>query len=136
MFDKIKFIIFEIGLFLSYLLGGFDDTIIFLIIATCLDYITGVIYAYHTKTLSSRVGYIGIVKKVLLFFIIAIAHQIDLAINMSNPLFRTSVCWFFISNECISLLENCYNLGIPIPIKLKEALQQIKEKEVFKNEQK
>lgn len=134
MVNKIKIFITEIGLILSYLLGGFDNTIIFLVIAMCLDYITGLIYACHTKSVSSRIGYIGIVKKVLIFFVIVIAHQIDLSMNMTEPLFRTSVCWFFIANECISLLENCGNIGLPIPKKLQDVLQQIKGNEGLENE--
>lgn len=134
MVDKIKIFIIGIGSLLSYLLGGFDNTIIFLVIAMCLDYITGLIYAWHTKSVSSRVGYIGIVKKVLIFFVIVIAHQIDVSMNITEPIFRTSVCWFFIANECISLLENCSNIGLPIPKKLQDALQQIKGNEGLENE--
>lgn len=134
MVNKLKLFIFGIGSLLSYLVGGVDNTIIFLVIAMCLDYITGLIYAWHTKSVSSRVGYIGIVKKVLIFFVIVIAHQIDLSMNIAEPIFRTSVCWFFIANECISLLENCGNIGLPIPKKLQEALQQIKGNEGLENE--
>lgn len=126
MINKLKYFIFGLGSILSYLLGGFDNTIIFLIIAMTLDYITGLIYAWHTKSVSSRIGYTGIVKKVLTFFVIVVAHQIDLSMNITEPIFRTSVCWFFIANECISLLENCSNIGLPIPKKLQDALQQIK----------
>lgn len=134
MIEKIKYFIFGLGSVLSYLLGGFDNTIIFLVIAMTLDYITGLIYAWHTKSVSSRVGYIGIVKKVLIFFVIVIAHQIDVSMNITEPIFRTSVCWFFIANECISLLENCSNIGLPIPKKLQDALQQIKGNEGLENE--
>lgn len=134
MVDKLKIFIFGIGSLLSYLVGGVDNTIIFLVIAMCLDYVTGLIYAWHTKSVSSRVGYIGIVKKVLIFFVIVIAHQIDVSMNIVEPIFRTSVCWFFIANECISLLENCGNIGLPIPKKLQEALQQIKGNEGLENE--
>ena len=126
MINKLKYFIFGLGSILSYLLGGFDNTIIFLIITMTLDYITGLIYAWYTKSVSSRIGYIGIVKKVLTFFVIVVAHQIDLSMNITEPIFRTSVCWFFIANECISLLENCSNIGLPIPKKLQDALQQIK----------
>ena len=44
-------------------------------------------------------------------------------------MFRTLVCYFYIANEGISLLENAGNLGLPIPDKLKEALEQLQNKE-------
>ena len=43
--------------------------------------------------------------------------------------FRTLVCYFYIANEGISLLENAGNLGLPVPEKLKAALAQLKDKE-------
>lgn len=50
---------------------------------------------------------------------------------MSNGtwVFRTLVCYFYIANEGISLLENAGNLGLPVPEKLKAALAQLKDKE-------
>ncbi len=42
-------------------------------------------------------------------------------------MFRTLIAYFYIANEGISLLENCSQLGLPVPNKLKEALVQLKE---------
>jgi toxin secretion/phage lysis holin len=39
--------------------------------------------------------------------------------------FRTLVCYFYIANEGISLLENVANIGIPIPNKIRNALEQL-----------
>lgn len=38
---------------------------------------------------------------------------------------RTAVVFFYISNEGISLLENAAHLGLPIPAKMKEVLEQL-----------
>lgn len=126
MIEKIKYTTVGVGTIFTYLLGGFDDTLIFLVIAMCLDYITGLIKAWYLQDVSSRVGYKGIVKKVLIFFVLIIATQLDRVSGLSEPLFRTASCWFFIANECISILENCGKMGLPIPQKLKDALTQIK----------
>ena len=42
---------------------------------------------------------------------------------------RTLVCYFYIANEGISLLENVSNLGVKIPDKLKDALVQLNKDE-------
>jgi len=36
------------------------------------------------------------------------------------------VAYFYISNEGISLLENCARLGLPVQEKIKDALAQLK----------
>ena len=41
---------------------------------------------------------------------------------------RTAVIFFYLSNEGVSLLENASRLGLPIPEKLKEILQQLHDK--------
>lgn len=38
---------------------------------------------------------------------------------------RTAVIFFYISNEGVSLLENAGHLGLPIPQKVKEVLEQL-----------
>lgn len=38
---------------------------------------------------------------------------------------RTAIIFFYISNEGVSLLENAAHLGLPIPEKLKDILEQL-----------
>lgn len=136
MAEKIKWITVSFGTVATYLIGGFDDILFFLVIAMCLDYISGVVKAWYLQDVSSRIGYKGIVKKVMIFFILIVAVQLDRTTGVGTPIFRTMVCWFFIANEGISILENCGAMGLPIPEKLKQALTQIKSNEgIEKNEQ-
>lgn len=128
MLEKIKFAGAGVGTFATYMFGGFDDALIFLIIVMSLDFITGLLKSWVLQTMSSQLGYKGITKKVLIFFVLIIATQLDRLTGVSEPLFRTLVCWFYIANECISIFENCGELGVPIPEKLKDALAQIKSK--------
>ena len=41
---------------------------------------------------------------------------------------RTAVIFFYISNEGVSLLENAGHLGLPIPQKMKDVLEQLHDK--------
>lgn len=113
----------------TYLFGGWDTAIIVLITFMVLDYITGVLYAWSTKTLSSEVGLKGLSKKFLIILILIGGVMLDRMIGNGTWMFRTLVCYFYIANEGISLLENAGNLGLPIPEKLKSALEQLKNKE-------
>lgn len=108
----------------TYFLGGWDVLIQVLITLIILDYITGIFAGYVQKELSSRVGYLGIVKKVSILILVVVAVMVDRLTE--SDICRIAVCSFFIGNEGISILENCAECGIPIPKKLLAALQQIK----------
>jgi len=46
-----------------------------------VDYISGVIAAFVTEQLKSKVGFVGIAKKVMLFLTVAVEAQVDVVIN-------------------------------------------------------
>ena len=50
---------------------------------------------------------------------------IDVQIIGNGSVMRTAVIFFYLSNEGISLLENSAHLGLPIPQKLKDILEQL-----------
>lgn len=127
--EKLKFVATAVGTLFTYLLGGFDSTIIFLIIVMCCDYITGVIKGWFLQEVSSKTGFKGIVKKALIFIVLIIAVQLDNSVEViDTPIFRTVVAWFFIANETISVFENCGAMGLKIPKILSDALIQIRDK--------
>ena len=109
----------------TFLFGAPDVWLMTLLAFIVIDYISGVIAAYIGNTLSSRVGFIGILKKTMYFFVLAVAHCVDIATGAGGVLQGIAV-GVLISNEGISILENCAKCGIPIPDRLIKALAQIK----------
>ena len=77
------------------------------------------------KKLSSEVGFRGIFKKVLIFCLVAIGHIIDTQVIKSGSVLRTAVIFFYLSNE--GILENVALIGLPVPQKLKDVLEQLRE---------
>lgn len=114
-----------IATFFTYLFGGWDVALGILITFMILDYITGVVWAFIQKTLNSEVGFKGLVKKCMILVVLIIATMLDRLLNTETWIFRTLVAYFYIANEGISLLENISNLGVPIPTKIKDALEQL-----------
>lgn len=108
-----------------WLIGGIDVAFLCLIVAIILDYISGIIKAYSTKSLSSSIGFRGILKKIGVLVLVMLAVVID-RITVNNGSIRTLVIYYFVANEGLSVLENLAQAGIPIPKKLKEALKIIK----------
>ena len=122
---KIQIAITAIGGWLGYFLGGIDGLMIALLIFMTLDYITGIMCAIVDKKLSSAVGFKGVCKKVLILFMVGIANIVDLHVIGSGSALRGAVIAFYLSNECLSLLENAAYIGLPIPDKLKAVLEQL-----------
>ena len=119
-----------IGGFIGWLLGGFDGFLYALIAFAVIDYITGVMCAISDKRLSSKVGFKGICRKVLIFILVGIGNIIDVYVLGDAGVLRTAVIFFYLYNEGVSLLENSAHLGLPVPDKLKDVLQQLHNKEV------
>lgn len=124
-----NFIIATIAATVTYILGSFDTGLIALVILMALDYTTGVIGGYIGKSLSSDIGRKGILKKFTIVIVVIVSVILDRLINNGTWVFRTLVCYFYICNEAISLLENAVKIGVPVPKKLVAALEQLKNKE-------
>lgn len=122
-----KLAVTTIGTFFTWLFGTWDIAVIALIVFMVLDYISGVCVAYINKEVSSDVGLRGLTRKFLIILVLIAAVLLDRLMNTDNWIFRTMVCYFYIANEGISLLENASNLGLPIPEKIKDALIQLKD---------
>lgn len=108
------------------LLGGWDKIIMALLILMVLDYITGVIKGIYNKELSSEIGFKGLLRKVLILVVVAVAVIAEQ--HMGIPAIREMVIMFFAVNEAISILENASQMGLPIPEKLKDILLQLRDK--------
>lgn len=116
-----------LGGFFTYWLGGWDVLLKTILFLAVVDYITGVIKAIYKKKLSSEIGFKGLLKKIVMFVVIAVAFAIQVLMGNTVPL-REIVIMFYIANEALSLLENAAEF-IPVPDKLKEVLLQIREKD-------
>jgi toxin secretion/phage lysis holin len=127
--NTIQLIFTAIGGWLGWFLGGCDGLMIALIIFVVTDYITGVMCAIADKKLSSSVGFKGICRKVLIFIMIGIANALDIYVLDHAGVLRTAIIFFYISNEGLSLVENSVHLGLPVPEKLKDVLEQLHDRE-------
>ena len=116
-----------VGTWFTWLFGVWDIALIVLVTFMALDYATGLLRGAVNKELSSDVGLKGIARKAVIFVVLIVAVMLDRLLNTGAWVFRTLACYFYIANEGISLLENCAQMGLPIPGKLKDALVQLKE---------
>lgn len=115
----------EVCTILYFLFGEIDIALQCLLVFIALDYISGLIKAYCTKILSSKIGFKGILKKVGILAIVALSVSLD-RLGGNTGAIRTLVIYYFVANEGLSVLENFAEAGIPIPKSIKKALKNIK----------
>ena len=90
-----------------------------------LDYMTGICKAIKQKKLNSKAGLLGFLKKFGYLVIVALSVVIDRLAGDTGAV-RTLVIYFFIANDGLSILENWGAIGLPLPKKLFEILEQLK----------
>ncbi len=110
---------------LSATLGGWDVWLQTLVLFVILDYISGVMAAAVQKKLNSEIGYKGIIKKVFIFILVAVAFKLDMLFG--TDAMRIAVIGFYLGTEGLSILENAGKANLPLPEFLTKALQQLRE---------
>lgn len=119
-----------IGGFMCKFLGGWDMLLKAIVILVVLDYVTGLLKAVYNKSLSSEIGFKGLIRKIIIFVVIATAYVIQGIVGDAIPL-REITILFFIANESLSLLENAGEF-VPIPDRLKDTLIQLRDNKEVK----
>jgi toxin secretion/phage lysis holin len=77
--------------------------------------------------MSSKVGTLGLAKKVLVLVIVAVGHLVDGVLGAPS-LVMDAVIYFYMSNELLSITENVGEIGVPLPGILEKAIAVLKEK--------
>lgn len=118
-----------LGICINYLWGGLDTMLTALLAFMLLDFLTGIICGSKAKELDSKTAYLGITrKKMMILVMVAVAVVIDNLLNTEGTV-RSLVIFYYVSMEGISILENAGRLGFPIPDKLKDMFEQLKDVE-------
>lgn len=118
-----------LGVICGFLYGELNGLLIAVLVLMAIDYITGVASSFVLKTTNSKVGWKGIIKKIIMLLILIMAHILDvyaLGLAESGSALMSLVEFLFIANEGLSIIENAGKLGIKLPQALSEALVQLK----------
>ncbi len=120
-----------LGGLLGQWLGGWDGFLYCLTAFVVIDYLTGFMAAAGKRRLSSARGFLGILKKALIFLVVAMGHLLDAALlgGAGAPL-RSALIFFYLANEGLSICENLAALGVQIPGRLKQVLAELGEEDV------
>lgn len=121
---------------LTYYLGMVAVPIVVLMIAMIIDYVTGMISAWHKAELSSKKGVFGIVKKVSYLGLVCVGMGVDwliysglhsVGVDLGYTIFfGVLVTIWLVINELISILENLGAIGVPLPKFLLKIIKKLK----------
>jgi toxin secretion/phage lysis holin len=123
-----------IGATIANFLGGWDNSMITLVIFMSVDYISGLavagIFNKSPKSenggLESKAGFKGLCRKCMTLIFVMIAHRLDLMLNIDYM--RNVVIIGFCANELISIIENSGTMGLPLPSVITNAVDILKKK--------
>lgn len=116
------------GIF-TFLYGeGAEPLLLWLVIFVILDFVTGTWAAISNGTWTSKRNMLGVLKKVLVFGIVALAHGLDVAFQELLPfkIIESITICAYLAGEFGSIIENFDKMGLrvvpPVVRKLIEAL--------------
>lgn len=134
MKDAVLLWLAAVGSVLANLFGGWDVALRVLVFMMTADYISGLVVAGIFKkspksesgALESRAGFKGLVRKGGILLVVLVAAKLD---ELTGAAYiRTAVCFYFVANEGLSVVENLGLMGIPLPGFLKKMLEAMKDK--------
>lgn len=110
--------------------------ILVLIAVMIVDYVTGLVGAYIARQLNSRIGIVGIIKKISYLGLVAVGMvtdyiiysalaQLGVSIELGYCVGMVIVIWLII-NELISILENLAEIGVPLPAFITKLIARLK----------
>ena len=103
------------GIF-TFLYGDVGPLLVWLVVFVILDFCTGTLAAVLTHTWSSKRNMLGVVKKILAFCIVALAHGLDVAFNELLPfqiIEAITIC-AYMAGEFGSIIENLDKMGLRV----------------------
>ncbi|MED1128774.1 phage holin family protein [Bacillus paralicheniformis] len=119
------------GGIVGFLFGGWSVLLTILSVLVIIDYVSGLAAAGINGEMKSKIGYIGIARKVFVFVIVGVAHMIDLLLIESGIemgfLVMTVTIVFYCINELISITENAGKMGVYVPEPITKAIEILKQ---------
>lgn len=133
MWDKVLKTLAAIGGAIAGFFGEWNTVLTVLVVAMAIDYVSGMIVAAAGKSpktesggLNSKVGFVGLAKKGMILLVVLTATLLDRAAGNATSVFQMAASCFYIANEGVSILENATLIGLPVPVVVQKALDDLK----------
>lgn len=123
------------GAVVSQALGGWDVMLQTLLTVMAIDYALGIVLALVWKnsnktpdgSFESRASIKGLFRKCGILLCVLVAARLDALFGVEDYV-RSTVIFFFLANEGLSVIENLGLMGLPMPEALKNAFLELRKK--------
>jgi len=102
-----------------------------LMLMMIIDSVSGIVAAVKERKLSSKIGFVGMMKKAAMLLVVGMAAVVETTFHSSIPEnlraqfyipLAKFTAGFFLLNEALSVLENARRAGVPLPAFLTKGL--------------
>lgn len=132
-FDKICLAIGALlGALFQFAFGNMTDGLLWLVCFSIGDWMTGTFAAIRTGQLNSDSGRTGIMRKVIMFAFVSLAHGLDISLadlGFTSFSFMSLTITALMVNEAVSIVENFDRAGLAgfVPLVIRQSLKTIRE---------
>ena len=127
-----KWLLTVSGGVIAFLFGAWTPMLNILVALMVIDYLSGMAAASINGELKSRVGLMGIARKVFIFAMVAVSHLVDLLLIENKIevgyLAMSVVITAYCINEVLSIIENAGKMGVYVPEPLTKAIDILRSK--------
>ena len=106
--------------------GGFDGLMASLVVFVVMAHVTDGMCAVVDRRPIGRAVIQDIFKSILIFILVGIGNILDTNVLIGTPALRMTIILYYLSVEGLIMLENAVHLGLPVPEKLREVLEQMR----------
>ncbi len=122
----LKWLLTVSGGVIAFLFGAWSTMLNILVALMVIDYLSGMAAASINGELKSRVGLVGIARKVFIFAMVAVSHLVDILLIENKIevgyLAMSVVISAYCINEVLSIIENAGKMGVYVPEPLTKAI--------------
>lgn len=113
--------------FVNWYWGGFDGLMASLAVFVAVAHVTSGMCAAIDRRPIGRAVIQDIFKSILIFILVGIGNILDTNVLTSTPTLRMAVILYYLSVEGLIVLENTVHMGLPVPDKLREGLEHLRQ---------
>lgn len=107
--------------------GGFDGLMASLVVFVVMAHVTDGMCAVVDRRPIGRAVIQDIFKSILIFILVGIGNILDTNVLTSTPALRMTIILYYLSVEGLIILEDTAHIGLPVPEKLREVLERLRQ---------
>jgi toxin secretion/phage lysis holin len=120
------------GALFQFAFGEMTNGLLWLVCFSIGDWMTGTFAAIRTGELNSDAGRTGIMRKVVMFAFVSLAHGLDISLadlGFTSFSFMSLTITALMVNEAVSIVENFDRAGLAgfVPVVIRQSLKTIRE---------